>query len=160
MSQVWRFLGYCTADLQTVDYTEQTIRNLRHFISLDSDTPHNILLIRLTGRRLHDGARPRLFCGRGRHHVGARRSRRRRRRRRLHRDVQQVKFDCPSHLQGVPSARRPCLGGLWFGWSTILPPCQILIRPSRIGETVEHSKSKSTQPSPRADGTPCTCMSE
>ena len=33
--------------------------------------------------------------------------------------------------------------------------CQIPISPGRIGQTVEHSKFKSTQPSPHADGTPC-----
>ena len=33
--------------------------------------------------------------------------------------------------------------------------CQIPIRPGRIGQTVEHSKYKSTQPSQRADGTLC-----
>ena len=33
---------------------------------------------------------------------------------------------------------------------------QIPISPSRIGQTVEHSKFKSAQPSPRAHETPCT----
>ena len=33
--------------------------------------------------------------------------------------------------------------------------CHIHISPDRIGQRGEHSKSKSTQPSPRADGTPC-----
>ena len=32
--------------------------------------------------------------------------------------------------------------------------CQIPIRPGRIGQTVEHSKFKSAQPSPRGHGTP------
>ena len=32
--------------------------------------------------------------------------------------------------------------------------CQIPISPRRIGQTVEHTKYKSTRPSPRADGTP------
>ena len=35
--------------------------------------------------------------------------------------------------------------------------CQIPISPGRFGQTVEHSKFKSTQPSPRADEFPCTC---
>ena len=36
--------------------------------------------------------------------------------------------------------------------------CQIPISPGRIGQAVEHSKFKSTQPSPRADAEfPCTC---
>ena len=40
----------------------------------------------------------------------------------------------------------------------ILPSlfCQIPISPSRVGQTVEHSKSKSTKPSLRAHGTPCS----
>ena len=33
--------------------------------------------------------------------------------------------------------------------------CQIPICPGRIGQTVEHSNFKSTQPIPRSDGTPC-----
>ena len=34
--------------------------------------------------------------------------------------------------------------------------CQIPIRPSRVGQTMEHSKSKSTKPSLSSLGTPCT----
>ena len=34
--------------------------------------------------------------------------------------------------------------------------CQIPISPSRVGKTVEHSKSKSTKPSLSSLGTPCT----
>ena len=34
--------------------------------------------------------------------------------------------------------------------------CQIPICPQRIGQMVEHSKFKPTQPSPRANGIPCT----
>ena len=33
--------------------------------------------------------------------------------------------------------------------------CQIPISPSRVGQTVEHSKSNSTKPSLRAHGMPC-----
>ena len=34
--------------------------------------------------------------------------------------------------------------------------CHIPISPGKIGQTVEHSKFKPTQPSPRANGIPCT----
>ena len=38
--------------------------------------------------------------------------------------------------------------------------CQIPFSPDRIGQTVEHSTFKSTQPSPRADGTPCSKLTK
>ena len=54
------------------------------------------------------------------------------------------------------------LGWLWFGCSTVLPSCpagsrfcQIPISSSTIGQTVEHSKSKSAKPSLSSFGTPC-----
>ena len=55
-------------------------------------------------------------------------------------------------LQGVPFARGPEFGCLWFWCSTILPSCfcKIPISPGRIGQTMERSKLKSTQPSPEA----------
>ena len=61
-------------------------------------------------------------------------------------------------LQGVPFARGPEFGCLWFWCSTILPSCfcKIPISPGRIGQTMERSKLKSTQPSPGADETPCS----
>ena len=48
-----------------------------------------------------------------------------------------------------------------WAYLTQLPSqfCQIPIIPSRIRQAVEHSNSKSTQWSPRADGTPCSFTS-
>ena len=64
------------------------------------------------------------------------------------------------NLKGVPSAHRPG----WVDFDLGVPPScptaqpllKIPVRPGRIFHTVELSKFKSTQPSPRADGTPCT----
>ena len=51
----------------------------------------------------------------------------------------------------------------WVEFDFCVPPscpaasrfCQVPISPSRVGQTVEHSKSKSTKPSLRADESPC-----
>ena len=66
-------------------------------------------------------------------------------------------------LQGVPSGLGPGRVGVTLIWVfphlAQLPNrclCQIPISPGRIGQTVGHSKFKSMQPSPRADGTPFT----
>ena len=67
-------------------------------------------------------------------------------------------FRLIERLQGVPCARRPGLGLLSFLCSTILPSCQAAsgkFPSSRVGQTVEHSKYKSTKPSLRGHGTPC-----
>ena len=63
-----------------------------------------------------------------------------------------------THIQGVPSEHRPGLGQPWFLCYTILPCrfCQIPVSPSRVGQIVEHSKSKSTKPNLSSLGTPCT----
>ena len=52
----------------------------------------------------------------------------------------------------------------WVDFDLSVPPilpscfCQIPISPSRVGQTVEHPKFKSTKPSISSHGTPCTIL--